>query len=890
MRLSESMPTVKSTAHSVKAVVQKRRVRTGAGLFIPIIAAVLLFTPAAVFAQFYTAMVNPNVNVVTNFQGWGVSLCWWANVIGSYPNRTNYVDLAFKTLKLNIARYNIGGGQNPANTAVPGQGTRAIMQGFEPSPGIWNWNVDTNQRWVLQQARALGVNLVDAFANSPPWWMCVDSNCDGNASATNNLQVNNETNFAIYLTTVVSNLTLLDGDHFDYLTPMNEPKGTQWKGTSQEGCNMDPGQQSTVVQDVYSSLQVSAPSVKIDAAEDVDPEQSYLDLTGYSSSALGDVSLCTTHTYSFTGAGNLKSEVNSLKKPLWVAEYGDSDGTGLTMARYIYNGIYTMGARAWCYWQLVDTASGWGFLLNSLLSTTNSKYTDSYTINEKFYTMGQFSEYIRPGCNFISVGDTNTLAAWNPTNSTLVLVVVNNNASALSVTYNLTDFTSIFRQVAATQTAPGENMATLSPPILANQQFTEALPASSVTTFVLTTNTYSPQIINQSPVDTNLTLYSGEAPDFSVSVTGTVPLDYQWSSNGVAIAGATNAAYAPLAIPSGSSVSYECVISNVAGLTTNTWFVTVVPAPVTSYANAALALNPIGFWPLNEAEQGGGDDGVVAWDYAGGNNGIYTNVVLGQMTYDALTDPSATSALFGQVEPNNSCAFDIPGPDFSLPNGSNAEFTVSAWANSTGNNGLNTPTIAAKGYYNQEEFALDAGQQPNDCFRFSVRNAAGTAANAGSIFSLTNSGQWIHLVGVCNESVGVVQLYTNGVLAAAAPIVTASGITNSSATPMTIGARASTPSAGFNQQFPGYIADVAVYNYALSASEVQTLYQAGVSLPPSGLTFTNINGGESGLNWNYGVLQTATNVAGPYMDMTNVTPPYFIPLTNSQQFFRIREN
>ena len=885
------MPTRNFSSRSVKSVIEKGRVLVRMRLVIPIIAAVLLLSPAGVFAQFYTATINPNVNVVTNFQGWGVSLCWWANVIGSYPNRTNYVDLAFNTLKLNIARYNIGGGQNPTNTAVPGQGTRAIMQGFEPSPGVWNWNVDTNQRWVLQQARALGVNLVDAFANSPPWWMCVDSNCDGNASATNNLQVNNETNFAIYLTTVVSNLTVLDGDHFDYLTPMNEPNGSKWTGTSQEGCNMDPPQQSNVVQDVYASLQISAPSVKIDAAEDVDPEQSYLDLTGYSSTALGDVSLCTTHTYGFAGAGNLKTEVSSLKKPLWVAEYGDGDGSGLTMARYIYNGIYTMGARAWCYWQVVDTASGWGFLLNSLLSTTNSKYTDSYTINEKFYTMGQFSEYIRPGCNFVSVGDTNTLAAWNPTNSTLVLVVVNNNTSTLSVTYNLTDFTSNFRQVAATQTAPGENMATLSSLIITNQQFTEALPASSVTTFVLTTNTYSPQITNQSPVDANLTLYSGEAlPNFSISATGTVPLDYQWSSNGISIVGATNAAYVPPAIPSGDSVSYECIVSNVAGLTTNTWFVTIVPAPVTSYAQAALALNPIGFWPLNEAERGGGDDGVIAWDYVGGNNGIYTNVLLGQMTYDALTDPSATSALFGKVEPNNSCAFNIPGPDFSLPNGSNAEFTVSAWANSTGNNGLNTPAIAAKGYYNQEEYALDAGQQPNDCFRFSVRDAAGAAANAYSALSLTNTGQWFYLVGVCDEAHGQVLLYTNGVLATPASIVTASGITNSSGTPMTIGARASTPSAGFNQQFPGYIADVAVYNYALSASQVQTLYQAGVSLPPSGLTFTSISGSARELNWNYGVLQSATNVAGPYLDMTNVTPPYVIPLTNSQEYFRIREN
>lgn len=857
--------------------------------FLVALVAIIICTAPVVVRADYTAVINPNSLVVTNFQGWGTSLCWWANVIGSYPNRTNYVNLAFNTLKLNIVRYNIGGGQNPAIN-YPSQGYRTKMAGFEPTNGIWNWNVDTNQRWVLQQAEARGANLVDAFANSPPWWMCVNSNVDGANPPTNNLQVDCETNFAIYLATVVSNLTVLDGDRFNYLTPMNEPNGSKWNYTneSQEGCDMTPDQQGRVVNDLYSELKTNAPSVGIDAAEDVDPEQTYIDLTSYSSTTLGNVSLITTHSYGFAGAANLKSEATSQRKTLWLSEDGDGDGSGLTMARYIYNDIDVMGARAFCYWQVVDSAGGWGFLLNSLLATTNSSYTPNYTINEKFYVMGQFSEFVRPGCNIVSVNDTNTLAAWNPTNSTLVLVLVN-NGSGFNVTYNLNDFPYEPWQVSVTQTASGENTAALPSPLVVNGQFTEAIPATSVTTFVLTTNVIAPQIVSQSPSSfTNLTLYAGETPSFSVLAQGTVPLFYQWFVEGAAAAGATNTAYTPSNLPSAGPISLQCVVSNVAGLATNTWSVTIVPAPVMSYPNAALALRPIAFWPLNETERGGGDDGVVARDYVGGNNGIYTNVVLGQMSYDALTDPSDTSALFGYIATANSCVFNILGPDFSLPNGSNAEFTVSAWVNSTGNNGLNTPTIAAKGYYYQEEYALDAGA--SDCYRFTVRNAAGTAANANSTLSLSSSGLWYYLAGVCDEAHGVVDLYTNGLLAAAVPILPASGITNSSETALTIGSRSSTPSAGFNQQFPGYIADVAIYNYPLSASQVQTLYQAGISLAPSGLTFTNLGGNATGLTWNYGVLQTATNLAGPFSDIPNVTPPFLVPFTNGQEFFRIREN
>jgi hypothetical protein len=63
-----------------------------------------------------------------------------------------------------------------------------------------------------------------------------------------------------------------------------------------------------------------------------------------------------------------------------------------------------------------------------------------------------------------------------------------------------------------------------------------------------------------------------------------------------------------------------------------------------------------------------------------------------------------------------------------------------------------------------------------------------------------------------------------------------------------------------------------VGGYALSPSQVQTLYQAGVSLPPAGLTLTKL-GSNAGLNWNYGVLQSAMNVAGPYRDLTNAVQP-----------------
>ena len=463
----------------------------------PIIAVLLLAAPVSVRAD-YTATVNPSSVLVTNYQGWGSSLCWWANVVGSYSNRTNYVDLAFTQLKLNIVRYNIGGGQNPAIT-VPNQGYRTMMQGFEPTNGLWNWNADLNQRWVLQAAVARGANLVEAFANSPPWWMCVNSNVDGNISGTNNLQVNCESSFANYLATVVSNLTVLDGVHFDYVTPMNEPSLSTTNDT-QEFCHLSNDQQQRVLNALRAALNTKAPAIGVEATEDYDEYEAYVDLMAYSSTTLGNLALLSTHTYKANDTANLKNLAASLKKPLWVTEYGDNDGTGMKMAQRIHDNITGLGVPAWIYWQVVDSAPGWGFLYNTLLAATNSGFTTSYTLNQKFYVMGQFSEFVRPGYKIIAADDTNTLAAYNPANSTLVLVMVNtNSSSSFNVTYNLSKFGSLPWQVSATQTASGKNMATLPSPVVANQQFTFAIPAGSVTTFVLTTNLAAPTITSQVP-------------------------------------------------------------------------------------------------------------------------------------------------------------------------------------------------------------------------------------------------------------------------------------------------------------------------------------------------------------------------------------------------------
>ena len=426
-------------------------------------------------------VVNPSNVLVSSFEGWGTSLCWWANVVGAYANRTTYASLAFTTLGLNIVRYNIGGGENPgiANTME----FRAQMPGFEPSPGVWNWSADANQRWMLRQAVALGANRVEAFANSPPWWMTVSGSVTGSTNGTsNNLQTGYEVAFASYLATVVSNLSVLDHVTFDTVTPVNEPTSSWWVyGGRQEGCHISASQQARLVNDLATDLAPLAPVVGIAASEDNDENSTLNSLNAYGTTSLANTTRFVTHTYGANNPSGLQALASAQHKPLWVSEYGDGDASGLTMARRIHDDLTQMSARAWIYWQVVDNAGGWGLLLNGLDSSGNN----TYSINQKFYAMYQFSHFIRPGCVILGASDNWSLAAYDATNHNLVLVAVNDTSTGFNLNYDLSTFSNTGTTVSRYRTSASESAAAVPALTISNRQFVAYVAPQSVTTHVI---------------------------------------------------------------------------------------------------------------------------------------------------------------------------------------------------------------------------------------------------------------------------------------------------------------------------------------------------------------------------------------------------------------------
>jgi autotransporter-associated beta strand protein len=472
-------------------VFRKSRAKRSSCLLVAVGLAIALLVPIEAPAA-YTATVDASTTYQT-MEGWGTSLCWWANVVGGFadPARDNYITAFFDPVNgigLNVVRYNIGGGENPIYNYL---GYRDKIPGFEPSQGVYNWTQDANQRWILQQAIAKGANVVEAFSNSPPYWMTVSGSVTGGTSGGDNLQTQYFPAFADYLTTVVQHYRDNWGITFNTLEALNEPSSSWWVfGGGQEGCHFDEGEQDSIINDIGASLATKGLNgTVVSAPDDNQTNQSVGSIGGFDSIALGYIGQINTHDYTGNEQVQLNAQAQAYGKDLHMSEFGDNDGTGLTMSYHILNDLRTMPlCTAFVYWQAVDNATGWGFWLNGLSNET----TTTYTVNEKYYVMGNYSKFIRPGYTLISINDTDSLAAVSPDGQTFVFVTTC-GSTATSVTYALTNLGARTFTVTPYQTSSSQSLAKLSTfNVSGTSSFTSALPANSVTTFVLASQSPPP--------------------------------------------------------------------------------------------------------------------------------------------------------------------------------------------------------------------------------------------------------------------------------------------------------------------------------------------------------------------------------------------------------------
>ena len=437
------------------------------------------------------------------FRGWGMSLAWEANDLyggGRQSSRIKdpqiqgqYLDLLFgdpaarPTLGFTVARYNIGGGDDPSHAHMRPD---AQMEGFQASPGAaFDWSRDAPQRRMLHEAKARGANIFEAFSVGPPYWMTF-SGCSSGAQAAHpdNLRPEMRESFADYLVTVVRHFRQEEGITFESLEAFNEPDLGWGAGGRQEGYSAPEATRDVLIPLLADRLKRDGEKTIVAGIDTNNVDSALSSLDQLSPAARSALVRLNTHDYHANNnrarLRQYRSRVRALGKPVWMTELGccfpgQGDKTDIWGALFLADSVRAdlrdMGAEAWILWQ-----PDW----NVIDFDTQGGAPHP---RKQFYALLQYTRFIRPGFQVISAGGAyNTLAAYSSSMKRLVLVSTNWGTAA-SNELDLSGFGPLPTSVPVYRTTADEaaNLQESSIALSIDSHLIDGLPVRSITTYVV---------------------------------------------------------------------------------------------------------------------------------------------------------------------------------------------------------------------------------------------------------------------------------------------------------------------------------------------------------------------------------------------------------------------
>jgi hypothetical protein len=347
------------------------------------------------------------------------------------------------------------------------------------------------------------------------------------------------------------------------------------------------------------------------------------------------------------------------------------------------------------------------------------------------------------------------------------------------------------------------------------------------------------------------TVYTNGTARFvaTASDNGFPPLTYQWRTNGVPLVngrffGATNSI---LVISNASAaetgVNYDLVVANASSsVTSSVVALTLVNTNGEAYQAAALAAKPIAFYQLNETTDPSTSSSlapVSAYDLYGGYIGVYSSGVLNG--FSGITGPLPADGFPGFDGGNLAAQTTL--------NVVNNRISTLAW-------NLNTNTVTITAWVNPS-----GAQNPNEGLVFcrSASTVAGlcyaSAAGGASLgYNWNNEpdtfnwnsglapqpGVWSLVALVVTPTDATIYVLNTNATTVSGAISASRHVYNHAVQAFDVGALIGDDSAGTggNRSFNGKIDDVAVFNRALSANDLLTLYSAGSGIPTFGPNIT----------------------------------------------------
>ena len=388
-----------------------------------------------------------------------------------------------------------------------------------------------------------------------------------------------------------------------------------------------------------------------------------------------------------------------------------------------------------------------------------------------------------------------------------------------------------------------------------------------------------PKIVQQ-PVDQPVN--QGLTASFAVVASSTLPMTYQWWFNGADLAGATNSTLTVTNAQNSNAGTYAVAVHSSAGPTLSRNAVLTVLLP--------LPPRLIGLWRFDE---GAGTD---AHDSSGlTNHGILTTDGSNLPAW-VPSRPGFGTALQFQVDGVSRAYVDVPAND-SLRFGmtANDTWTITAWTYEASDGAGNFVSSYGRLFAQNGGYGLnfDSGSSLSSDPQYYIWHDPLTAWQYGwgtnAVVPVLD--QWVHLALVYDGT--SLTLYRNANLPSQGGAKTSLPVNAGLdwagyGSELQIGSINNSPP---DHNWNGQIDDFAVFTGALSEAQLRTVMGGDFtaffnSVPLLSLT---PSGEEVVVSWGFGTLQSTTNPAAGWQDVTGwSSSPLILTPAEAHRFYRVR--
>lgn len=396
-----------------------------------------------------------NGKKIKDLKGFGGSAAWWSPQVKSQKDAENIAELLYgdSGLKMNIYRYNVGGGYEKDNLRI--SNPWRPVESFMNKDGSFDWSRDKNAVEMMKKALQTGnVDTLIFFVNSPHFVHTVTGQTSGGFTEHfSNLAKDKYDSFAKYLIDIAEHF-IDEGFPVKYISPINEP---QWKWGGdyvwQEGCHYEPeevrdcffafarelekrnsplllyGPESGNIKDFtkeYYSLLSSEPLI-----------MKYLDTFAYHSYGSDD-NVLEKKEFGKWAKKNIKAPRFDMSEWCELPCKHDTKSieSALIMARIIGEDLIYTGVDSWTAWvcanQWDNAVKPDGKCYSDGLLVAKDDFSDYYKAM-RYYAVAHFSRYAPTGSVSLDIGfDTSrkfSLFAFKNPQGKFVLVCVNNSRS-----------------------------------------------------------------------------------------------------------------------------------------------------------------------------------------------------------------------------------------------------------------------------------------------------------------------------------------------------------------------------------------------------------------------------------------------------------------------------